>query len=99
MGKFYKDIFIREIYLSVCAQFVIWKIWIFLRIVFFHLKLNGLVTLQENIADNVGVERAFEAFQKSQQKKPSQTLPDLNLDVNQLFYISYANVSSKNLRI
>ncbi|KAM7438823.1 hypothetical protein ABFA07_011663 [Porites harrisoni] len=58
--------------------------------VFGH-NINGEQTLNENIADNGGVKLAYEAYKSwvSDNEKEGQ-LPDLNLSVDQLFFIGVA---------
>lgn len=57
--------------------------------------LHGGQTLGENIADNGGVKEAFGAYQAHQKKiNDSMVLPGLKFTPNQLFFVSYANVSN-----
>ncbi|XP_057334189.1 neprilysin-2-like [Microplitis mediator] len=55
-------------------------------------KLNGQTLLAENIADQIGIEVAYSAYQdwvKVHGKEP--TFPNLPYNPNQLFWLSYAN--------
>lgn len=55
------------------------------------LKLNGINTQGENIADNGGIKEAYFAYRKFVQEKGAEpTLPGLNYSTNQLFWISAA---------
>ncbi|XP_073245343.1 EEF1AKMT4-ECE2 readthrough transcript protein-like [Porites lutea] len=58
--------------------------------VFGH-NINGKQTLNENIADNGGIKLAYDAYKSwvSDHEKEGQ-LPDLNLSVDQLFFIGFA---------
>lgn len=58
--------------------------------VFGH-DINGEQTLNENIADNGGIKLAYDAYKSwvSDNEKEGQ-LPDLNLSVDQLFFIGFA---------
>lgn len=59
------------------------------------LHVNGALTLGENIADNGGVKEAFNAYKNyAASAGASQTLPGLKYNADQLFFISYARVSS-----
>ncbi len=66
-------------------------------------QLNGRLTLNENIADSSGLEIAFAAYQnlkKNQMKKPSG-LPQMGeYTTEQLFFLSFAQVSHfyKNIK-
>ncbi|XP_014469030.1 PREDICTED: endothelin-converting enzyme 1-like [Dinoponera quadriceps] len=57
------------------------------------LKLNGLFTKDENVADNIGLEVAFTAFQKRKLLAGLQPkLPGLtDVSDEQLFFLSFAN--------
>jgi len=62
-----------------------------------QVNLNGKLTLGENLADNGGLARAYEAYQmslgKSDGKKNNQGLPGLtNYTNDQLFYISFGQI-------
>ncbi|CAG2168313.1 unnamed protein product [Oppiella nova] len=56
-------------------------------------NLNGINTLGENIADNVGVREAFKAYQAYAKLYPKEKmLPGLKYTPEQLFWITYGNV-------
>lgn len=56
-------------------------------------SINGLQTLDENIADNGGLRAAFFAYQMWERKGlPEKKLPGVDLDNRQLFFISYAQM-------
>ncbi|OUM61532.1 hypothetical protein PIROE2DRAFT_12445, partial [Piromyces sp. E2] len=59
-------------------------------------KIDGILTLNENIADNGGLARGYDAWQRSMLKDPqkaaqrNQKLPGLSeYTLDQLFYIAY----------
>ncbi|XP_033759458.1 neprilysin-1-like [Pecten maximus] len=53
-------------------------------------KLNGKLTLQENIADNGGLNESFAAYtQWSKHHGIEQKLPGINLEPDQLFFVNY----------
>lgn len=57
------------------------------------LKLNGTLCLAENIADNGGVRRAFQAYRTHKATlAKTYVLPFLKLNADQLFFVAYANV-------
>jgi predicted metalloendopeptidase len=57
------------------------------------LKINGINTLGENIADNSGVKEAFKAYKAYiRNHKAEQMLPGLKYRPDQLFWLSYSNV-------
>ncbi len=60
-------------------------------------NLEGAQTLDENIKDNGGIKEAFFSFQAHQKKKTSasKVLPGLEFNSDQLFFVSYANVSAE----
>ncbi|XP_054155283.1 neprilysin-4-like [Oppia nitens] len=54
-------------------------------------KINGMLTLSENIADNGGIKQSFRAFKKLELKYGAdRLLPGVNLTQNQLFFLKYA---------
>ncbi|XP_021947553.1 neprilysin-2 isoform X2 [Folsomia candida] len=58
-----------------------------------NLKLNGINTQGENIADIGGIKEAYRAYQSWVQRNgQEQKLPGLKYSSNQLFWISAANV-------
>lgn len=58
-----------------------------------NIQLDGEITKDENIADSVGIEVAFAAFQKRKMMaRPQPKLPGLpNISDEQLFFLSYVN--------
>ena len=62
-----------------------------LRIV--YLKVNGTLTLEENISDFMGVSQAFKAYRSHVALKgPEPRLPGLKqFSPEQLFFVSFAN--------
>jgi putative endopeptidase len=60
------------------------------------LKLNGKLTLGENIADVGGLKLAFLAFQKAAARRPSQTIDGLTPE--QRFFVSFAQVWRSKVR-
>lgn len=60
------------------------------------MNLNGVNTLGENIADNGGLRGAYDAYHnKVTRKVDDGILPGFeNFTLNQLFFVSYANVST-----
>jgi putative endopeptidase len=61
------------------------------------LKANGVFTLGENIADNGGLQVAFQAFKNQQAVKAQEPLID-GYTPEQRFFISYATVWAGNIR-
>lgn len=54
--------------------------------------MNGFSTLNENIADNVGLKAAYHAYVKGlNASEPEKRLPGLNFSPKQMFWISMAN--------
>lgn len=61
--------------------------------------LNGKLTLGENIADNGGLRSAYRAYEKwITEHGIEPNLPLLNLTHNQLFFVSFAQVSFQTLK-
>lgn len=59
-----------------------------------NLGVNGLHTIGENIADNVGLQISLSAFKKLRSSKLHVIVPELELFTNeQLYFISFAQVS------
>ncbi|KAG9511152.1 Neprilysin-2, partial [Fragariocoptes setiger] len=57
------------------------------------LKVNGITTQGENIADNGGLKEAFRAYKRwVKDNGPEQRLPGLELNPTQLFWVSAANI-------
>ena len=59
-------------------------------------KVNGQLTLGENIGDNGGLNIAFRALQNSMKKKPLKTLDGITPE--QRFFLSWARVWAGNAR-
>ncbi|XP_061377154.1 neprilysin-4-like isoform X3 [Danaus plexippus] len=59
-----------------------------------NMKLDGVNTQGENIADNGGVKQAFHAYQRwlLQHGAVDETLPELNHTSTQLFFLNFAQV-------
>ncbi|XP_054159894.1 neprilysin-2-like [Oppia nitens] len=58
-----------------------------------EVNINGMKTLGENIADNVGVREAFRAYKTYiSTRGPELTLPGLKYTPEQLFWITYGNI-------
>ncbi|XP_069060840.1 phosphate-regulating neutral endopeptidase PHEX [Pleurodeles waltl] len=66
------------------------------------LRVKGKRTLAENIADNGGLRESFKAYRKwineKRQGAEEVLLPGLNLNNNQLFFLSYAHVRCNAFR-
>lgn len=59
------------------------------------LKLNGVVTQGENIADNGGTFIAYKTYLKwAKRNGPEGLLPELKFNRNQLFWIAFAQSGS-----
>jgi len=54
-------------------------------------QLNGIVTQDENIADNGGLRLAYRAWNRWK-RGPQPRLPDVPLSPRQLFWVTAANV-------
>ncbi|XP_056595080.1 phosphate-regulating neutral endopeptidase PHEX isoform X2 [Triplophysa dalaica] len=67
------------------------------------LNVRGKRTLGENIADNGGMRESFRAYRRWIEKERSGVeeplLPGLGLTNNQLFFLSYAHVSTQHLKM
>jgi len=59
-----------------------------------NMKLNGIMTQGENIADNAGLLASYHAYKNSLKEKstPELGLPGLELNNEQLFFNSYAQL-------
>ncbi|XP_041355707.1 endothelin-converting enzyme 2-like isoform X1 [Gigantopelta aegis] len=55
-------------------------------------KLNGLQTLGENIADNGGLKAAFTAYKMNNHAQMEKKLPAIGLTNDQVFFVSFAQV-------
>lgn len=66
------------------------------------LNVRGKRTLSENIADNGGIREAFRAYRRwvdqSRGGKEEPLLPGVQLNNNQLFFLSYAHVRCNSYR-
>jgi len=59
----------------------------------FNIKLNGKLTLGENIADNSGIETSFKAYKTwVQENGPPKSLPGVNMTDDQLFFLASAQI-------
>lgn len=66
-----------------------------------HVKLNGVQSKGENIADNGGLREAYRAYRRWALKTKhgeAPSLPGLNLTSDQLFFVSYALTWCTNIR-
>ncbi|GFO22716.1 endothelin-converting enzyme 1 [Plakobranchus ocellatus] len=55
------------------------------------MKINGITTQQENVADNGGLKEGYRAYKKmTMGKEDAKLLPGLNLTHDQLFFLSFA---------
>ncbi|KAF2902015.1 hypothetical protein ILUMI_04166 [Ignelater luminosus] len=64
-----------------------------------NMKLNGLNTQGENIADNGGIKLAYAAYQAWVERNGEEpTLPGLNYTQNQMFWIAAANTWCNKVR-
>ncbi|CAI5443251.1 unnamed protein product [Caenorhabditis angaria] len=70
------------------------------------LKIDGKYTLRENMADNIGLQIAFEAFEKrlvenkNKKKKKVENLPGLqNIPDKKIFFIAFANAYCENWKL
>ncbi|KAL1492631.1 hypothetical protein ABEB36_010862 [Hypothenemus hampei] len=63
--------------------------------------VDGILTQGENIADNGGLKQAFKAYKNWLTKNPEvdETLPDLDLDGPQLFFLNFAQAWCGKQRI
>ncbi|XP_018417928.1 PREDICTED: phosphate-regulating neutral endopeptidase [Nanorana parkeri] len=66
------------------------------------MHVKGPKTLAENIADNGGIRESFQAYRKwiaeKRDGKEEMLLPGLDLNNNQLFFLSYAHVRCNTFR-
>merc|ERR1712029_661374 len=57
------------------------------------IKLNGITTQGENIADNGGIKEAYRAYQRFEERHGTEKrLPGLSMNPKQLFWMTAANV-------
>ncbi|XP_059147242.1 neprilysin-like isoform X2 [Physella acuta] len=63
-------------------------------------KVDGYKTLDENIADNTGLEQTYRAYRKwvKIQGAEEEQLPDLDLTHDQIFFVSYAQLWCTKVR-
>lgn len=61
-------------------------------------QLNGLLTLGENIADSAGLKSSYDAYMSwlEDHEDPRANLPALNMNKEQLFFLSFAQVLLSN---
>ncbi|GAB1602198.1 neprilysinneprilysin-1-like [Argonauta hians] len=63
------------------------------------LKVKGINTLGENIADNGGLKQAYQAYQQwVADHGPEPPLPRINLTHDQLFFVNYARIWCGKMR-
>ncbi|XP_043516227.1 neprilysin-like [Frieseomelitta varia] len=57
-----------------------------------HVKLDGYLTEDENIADSIGIQIAYSAYKKAAKQKIQNKLPGLeHMSNDELFFLSFAN--------
>ena len=62
-------------------------------------KVNGNLTLGENIADNGGVKTAYQAFKTVTKDKKIPSLPGVDLSSDELFFVAFGQVIFYNTAI
>lgn len=63
------------------------------------IKVDGLQTLTKNVADNVGIQLAYDAYQEWVHNQDLELpLPNLKYTPNQLFWIAAAQTWCQNIR-
>lgn len=67
-----------------------------------NMKMNGVKTKGENIADNGGIKQSYRAYRnwirETRNGKEEDVLPGLDFTNDQLFFLSYAQVWCSNMR-